>query len=414
MIHCVAGARQAVQPFCGYFLVVETQKVEPGVRYQNTVLGELLKVLPRRDFAAIVSQHQGDRYVKGFSSWDHLVTLLFGQLGGVSSLRELVELWNVQAVHHYHLGTGPICRSTLSDANGRRPSEIFGALFAQLTSVAARSLRHRGQEVLRLIDATPIPLASVHEWATWNGRTRGLKTHVVYDPDADRPIHLEITSSTVNDVIVARDLEIEPGAIYVFDKAYVDYRWWRRLDDAGCIFVTRPKTNVPFTRIKKRRLTTAARAASIISDATVRLASQQKALLPLVLRRIEVRRDDGTVLTILSNDLKRPAVKIAGFYRKRWQIELLFRWIKQHLRIRAFFGRSENAVRLQIFAALIAFLLLRIAAAVTRSTRPALRFADLVRSRLFERTPIAHLDRPKPPLHSPPREAGLQLALAYA
>jgi len=297
MIHFVASARQALQPFWGYFLVVETQKGEPGVRYQNTVLGEILKVIPRRVFGSIVSQHQGDRYGKDFHSWDHLVTLLYGQLGGVSSLRELVELWNVQTPHHYHLGTGPVCRSTFSDANQRRPSAIFADLFAHLTDLASRSLRHDGKQVLRLIDATPIPLASMHEWASWNGRTRGLKAHVVYDPNLDRPVHLEITSSTVNDVMIARDLSIERGAIYVFDKAYVDYHWWHRLHNARCIFITRPKTNVPFTVIKKRRLSKSARDASIFSDAIVRLASQQKTSLPINLRRIELRRDDGRVLT---------------------------------------------------------------------------------------------------------------------
>src|SRR5271156_4583593 len=213
MIHCVASARQALQPFWGYFLVVETQKGELVVRYQNTGLGEILKAVPRRVFGSIVSQHQGDRYGKDFHSWDHLVTLLYGQLGGVSSLRELVELWNVQAPHHYHLGSGPVCRSTVSDANQRRPSAIFAELFAHLTDLASRSLRHDGKQVLRLIDATPIPLTSLHEWASWNGRTRGLKAHVVYDPNVDRPVHLEITSSTVNDVMIARDLSIERGAI---------------------------------------------------------------------------------------------------------------------------------------------------------------------------------------------------------
>jgi putative transposase len=414
MIHCVASARQALQPFWGYFLVVETQKGEPGVRYQNTVLGEILKVVPRRVFGSIVSQHQGDRYGKDFHSWDHLVTLLYGQLGGVSSLRELVELWNVQAPHHYHLGSGPVCRSTVSDANQRRPSAIFAELFAHLTDLASRSLRHDGKQVLRLIDATPIPLTSLHEWASWNGRTRGLKAHVVYDPNVDRPVHLEITSSTVNDVMIARDLSIERGAIYVFDKAYVDYHWWHRLHDASCIFITRPKTNVRFTVIKKRRLSKSARDASIFSDATVRLASQQKTSLPINLRRIELHRDDGRVLSILTNDLKHSAVKIAALYRKRWQIELLFRWIKQHLKIRAFFGRSENAVRLQLFAALIAYLLLRIVAAASRSRISGLRFVDLVRSRLFERCPIARIDKP-PPRRSPStKQSPSQMAFAYA
>jgi putative transposase len=412
MSHCVAGARQAPQGFCGYFLVVETQKGELGVRYENTVLGELLKALPRRVFGSMVSRHAGDRYVKGFHSWDHLVMLLFAQLSGVSSLRELVELWNVQAPHHYHIGAGPVRRSTLADANCRRPSAIFAELFAHLSGAASGALRRQGGQVLRLIDATPVPLTSLHHWAGWNGRTRGLKAHVTYDPDADRPVHLAITAATVNDVVIARDQPLEPGAIYVFDKAYVDYRWWQRMHDARCLFVTRPKSNVPFAVLKERRLRPSDRAAAILADATVRLASQQKSLLPVKLRRIQLRRDDGRVLTILSNDLKRPAAAIANLYRKRWQIELLFRWIKQHLKIRAFLGRSENAIRSQICAALIAYLLLRLAASRSRAAIPALRFIDLVRARLFDRCPIARIDKPKPPPPSP-KISPNQLALAH-
>jgi putative transposase len=413
MSHYVAGARQAPWPFWGYFLVVETQKEELGVRYQDTVLGGLLKVLPRRALASIVSRHDGARYVKGFYCWDHLVILLFAQLGGVSSLRELAGLWNVQTSHHYHLGSGPVCRSTLSDANQRRPSAIFAELFAHLTGLAGRTLRRDGQAVLRLLDATPIPLTSLHEWAQWNGRTRGLKAHLSYDPEADRPVHLAITPATVNDVMVARDQPIEPGAIYVFDKAYVDYRWWHRLHQAGCVFVTRPKTNVPFTTVKQRRLCRNDREAAILSDATVLLASQQKNSLPIKLRRIVLRRDDGRTLTILSNDLRRSAAKIAALYRRRWQIELLFRWIKQHLRIRSFLGQSENAIRLQIFAALIAYLLLRLAAAASRCNLPALRFADLVRSRLFERTSLVRIDKPPERPWRLPKTSLNQLALAY-
>jgi hypothetical protein len=128
------------------------------VRYQNTVLGDLLKVLPRRRFAAIVERHKGDKYIKGFSSWDHLVTLISAQLGGLSSLREVQTVWNAQAAHHYHLGTGLIRRSTLSDANRRRPSATFAETFAALSALADCWFPRHGTEVLRLIDATPIPL----------------------------------------------------------------------------------------------------------------------------------------------------------------------------------------------------------------------------------------------------------------
>ena len=383
------------------------------MRYENTVLGSLLKAVSRRRFGAIVERHKGDKYIKDFSSWDHLVTLVFAQLGGVSSLRELVAVWNAQGLHHYHLGSGPVCRSTLSDANARRPSAIFAEAFASLSEMAGSSLPRQGKQALRLIDATPIPLTSLCQWATWNGRTRGLKAHVVYDPDADRPVRLEITAATVNDVVAGRRQPIEPGATYVFDKAYVDYAWWRRLHQAGCRFVTRPKRNLPLRIIEGRVVSRADREqAAIDSDSVVELASQQRARLPLRLRRITLRRENGRQLTILSNDLERSAGDIAALYRKRWQIELLFRWIKQHLKIRSFLGRCENAIRLQIIAAMIAYLLLRIAAHDTRSCLLALRFADLVRTRLFERRPLVAIEKP-PPLPQPSAHPN-QLIFAYA
>jgi putative transposase len=410
----VVAARQAPPRFSGILLVDETQNGELGVRYQNTVLGDLLKVLPRRRFAAITEQHKGDKYIKGFASWDHLVTLISAQLGGLSSLREVQAVWNAQAVHHYHLGTGQIRRSTLSDANRRRPSAIFAETFAVVSELANGALPRPSSAMLRLIDATPIPLTSLHKWVDWNGRTRGLKAHVVYDPDADRPVGLEITPATVNDVVAGRRQPIEPGAIYVFDKAYVDYAWWRQLHNAGCCFVTRPKSNVPLRCLALRPVGEQDRQqAGIESDWIVDLASQQRTRLPILLRRIILRREDGRLLTILSNDLERPAAEIAELYRKRWQIELLFRWIKQHLKIRRFLGRSENAIRLQIFAAMIAYLLLRIAARNSRSSLLALRFADLVRTRLFERRPVAAIDKPPDAarLHS---DVQNQLGFTYA
>ena len=215
-------------------------------------------------------------------------------------------------------------------------------------------------------------------------------------------------------MVAGRRQPIEPGATYVFDKAYVDYAWWRQLHDAGCGFVTRPKSNVPLRRLALRPVSEYDRQqAGIESDWIVDLASQQRARLPILLRCITLRREDGRLLTILSNDIGRPAAEIAALYRKRWQIELLFRWIKQHLKIRSFLGRSENAIRLQIFAAMIAYLLLRIAARNSRSGLLALRFADLVRTRLFERRPVAAID--KPPEAAPPYpDVQNQLGFAYA
>lgn len=214
--------------------------------------------------------------------------------------------------------------------------------------------------------------------------------------------------------VAGRHQPIEAGATYVFDKAYADYAWWNRLHEAGCRFVTRPKSNVPLRLLSERAVSAQDRQeAAIETDGVVELASQQRARLPIALRRITLRRDDGRLLTILSNDLERCAGQIAALYRRRWQIELLFRWIKQHLKIRTFLGRSENAVRLQICAAMIAFLLLRIAARDSRSALLALRFADLVRTRLFERTPLPDLEKP-PPRPKPRSNDQNQLDFAYA
>jgi putative transposase len=365
------------------------------MRYRDSIFACLLKPISRRQFKTIVERHDGDAYDKTFDSWDHLVVLMFAQLSGASGLRGLETSWNAHAHHHYHLGAGPIARSTLSDANLRRPLEVFAETFAMLSAQADRHLRREGAEMLRLIDASPIPLEELCTWARWNGRTWGLKLHVVFDPHADHPRRVDITPANVNDVEVGRALPIETGATYVFDKGYCDYAWWTRIHDAGAHFVTRPKTNAPYRLVRHRRLRKKiGDGFKVIDDADVVLDTQGKRKLAIPMRRVRAEREDGTVLTIISNDRRRSAVEIATLYKTRWQIELLFRWIKQHLKLRKFLGRSENAIRLQILAAMIAYLLLRIATRQSRVIIQAIRFADLIAASLFIRKPVADIDRP--------------------
>jgi putative transposase len=375
----------------------------------------LLKPISRRWFAGAVERHDGDAYDKAFRSWDHLVALIFAQLSGVVSLRGLETVWNAYAHHHYHLGTGKLVRSTLSDANARRPTAIFAETFAMLSGLADRVLRREGSEMLRLMDATPIPLDQLVTWADWNGRTRGLKLHVVYDPGADHPRRIEITPATVNDVQVGKEVAIEAGATYVFDKAYCNYAWWTRLHDAGGLFVTRKKANATYRVTRQRKLhKTKGDGFTILNDAEVGLATQGRAKLRLPMRRIRLRRDDGQALTLITNDLERSAIAIASLYKSRWQIELLFRWLKQHLKLRKFFGRSENSIRLQIIAAMIAYLLLRIAARHSRRQIPAIRFAELITGCLFTRKPIAKIDKPPDVNPSKPWRSPNQLEFRYA
>src|SRR5205823_5462931 len=211
MSRCMLGRTDAHR----FSLVVETQK-GPSMRFCNSIFASLLKPIDRRWFRAIVERFDGDAYDKSFASWNHLVALIYAQFSHTDSLRGLEAGFNANTHHHYHLGIGPVARSTLSDANARRPVGIFAETFAMLAQMADRQTRCEGAEMVRLIDASPIPLGKLCDWATWNGRIRGMKMHVVYDPKGDVPRSVEITQATVNDVEIGRTVAIEAGATYVF------------------------------------------------------------------------------------------------------------------------------------------------------------------------------------------------------
>jgi IS4 transposase len=387
------------------------------MRYSDSIFGHLLKPIVRRRFDGVVDSHDGNAYDKEFDSWDHLVVLIYAQLSGVGGLRGLEAVWNANSHHHYHLGVGAMKRSTLSDANQRRPLAVFTETFSVLSGLADRMMKREGQEMLRLIDSSPVPLGQLVKWAKWNGRIRGLKLHVVYDPVSDNPVDIAITHANVNDVAMGEQVCIEAGHTYVFDKAYCKYQWWTGIHDAEAMFVTRQKASARFRAVRwlplrKRK----GDGFTVIEDAEVRLVSKGDSKLAIPMRRIRVRRDTGAKITLLTNDFKRTAVEIAALYKKRWQIELLFRWIKQHLKIRSFLGRSDNAIRLQVVAAMIAYVLLRIAARESGITMPIIRFADLLRERLFTRRTIDQIDKPPPvnPSKPRPRFSLDQMELAYA
>ncbi|GAC1664748.1 MAG: IS4-like element ISRm16 family transposase [Candidatus Dormibacteraceae bacterium] len=388
------------------------------MRFTPSIFGKLLEPLNRRQFQAIVDRHGGDAYDKSFKSWDHLVTLVFVQLSGANSLRCLEASWNANSQHHYHLASGKLMRSTLSDANKRRPVGVFAETFVLLASQLDRQTRCDGGALLRLIDSTPIPLGKLCEWAKSNGRIRGLKLHVVFDPRTDSPRILDITDANVNDAQVGRTIMIEPGTTYVFDKGYCHYGWWRAIAAKGAFFVTRPKTNMGLEVVVRHHVRkTRGDGFTIVEDSEVSFCSKGDSKLPMRLRRVRLRRDEGGgIITLLTNDLERSAVEIGELYKGRWQIELLFRWIKQHLNIRKFLGNNDNAIRLQLFAAMIAYALIRIAARAHRITIPILRFTDLVTQCLFERRKIEAIHKPPPVNPSLRRDPTSpdQMAFAYA
>ena len=364
------------------------------MRHRNTVLYSVLNYLPWQAFDRLVSRCESDKYVRTLSTKTHFIALAYGQLAGASGLRETVTTLNSHDAQLYHLGGRSVARSTLSDANANRPSTIFQELFATLMAQAHHSLRQELKLVVRLIDSTPLRLNQLSkDWARFSTDVCGAKVHVVYDPDANQPVYAAFSKANVNDITAAQVMPIEPGATYVFDLGYYDYAWWAKMHAAGCRIVTRLKTNTKLT-LTLERLMPAGHA--ILSDRIgylpKRQASNRRNPFKAEVREVRVRIETGQTLRVLTNDLTSPAQVIADLYKRRWAIELFFRWIKQTLAISKFIGTSENAVRSQVFVALTVFLLQRLAHASQTAVPKLLDFIRLVRVHLMSRRNIRYLD----------------------
>ena len=368
--------------------------------HHNTVFRDILKLVPWHRFEALVDQYDADARVRRLPTKVQFMALLYGQLSGASGLREIVTGLSSHEARLYHLGAAPVRRSTFSDANANRPFAVFSDLLALMMKQAHRSLRRTMAEAVYLIDATRLPLnGHSADWAQFSTNVCGAKAHVIYDADADRPIYAAVTAANVNDITAAHRMPIEPGATYVFDLGYYDYLWWAALDMAGCRIVTRFKANTPLHVVEELAV---ADGSDVISDRIgflpARQAGSRRNPMQDAVREVRIMTSTGKVLRILSNDLDAPAREIADLYRRRWAIELFFRWVKQTLKITRFVGTSENAVRIQIAVALIAFLLLRMAQTAQKTIRSPLVFARLIRANLMHRRSINTLLEP-PPIH---------------
>jgi len=366
------------------------------MRYENSVLHQILKHIPWAAFDRLVEEHQADKHVRRLTTKSQFVALLYGQLSNAASLREIEAGLESCQSWLYHVGARPVRRSTLSDANLLRPAVVFSELFALMMKLAHRGLRRAFADTTYLIDSTGLRLDERSaEWARFSTGVCGAKLHVIYDPDADRPIYVAVSAANVNDITLAQQMPIEPGATYVFDLGYYDYGWWAKLDDAGCRIVTRFKKNTPLRVLEELRVP---KDGPVLSDRIgflpARLSFSRCNPLEHAVREICVMTDAGKLLRILSNDLDATAEEIAALYKRRWAIELFFRWVKQILEIRRFLGTSENAVRIQIAVALIAFLLLRLAQTTQKAIASPLAFARLVRVNLTHRRRIDRLLRP--------------------
>ena len=388
----------------------DTEK-DQAMRHQNSVFHGLLKHVPWHRFDRLVGDHGADARVRRLSTKSQLVALLYGQLSGATSLREIVTGLSSHAVRLYHVGAEPVRRSTFSDANAQRPVAVFTELLAIMMKQAHRGLRRKIAETTYLIDATSARLNERSaDWARFSAGVCGAKVHVIYDADADRPIYAAVTAANVNDITAAKQMPIEPGATYVFDLGYYDYAWWAQLDAVGCRIVTRFKSNTPLEVVEELAVTDGGDILSYrIGFLPARQAKSRCNPMRNAVREVRVMTDSGTVLRILSNDLDASAQEIADLYRRRWAIELFFRWVKQTLKITRFVGTSENAIRIQIAVALIAFLLLRLAQAAQKVVLSPIAFSRLVRANLMHRRQIDHLLTPPPPIDQDQRQMSLSL-----
>jgi hypothetical protein len=363
------------------------------------MFSQILKLIPRTDFARLVKETKSEHRSKGVSSWSQFVAMLFCQLGRAHSLREIEGGLKSCEGKLAHLGIEAPARSSLSYANSHRPAELFEkvfyTLFDTVSSKAVGKKKFRFKNKLVSMDSTVIDLClSMYDWAKFR-RTKGaVKLHLVLDHDGYLPCFGLITDGKVSDVKAAWQIDFAPDTIVVDDRGYNDYRLFSNWTETGVYFVTRMKDNALFEVVEERE---PPQNRNIVTDQIIRLTGTgaQKKCTHL-LRRIEaVREDTGEMLVFLTNHLGLGASTIAAIYKDRWQIELFFKAIKQNLKIKTFVGTSANAVKTQIWTALISMLLLRYLQMSSKFGWSLSNLVALLRMNLFtHRDLMAWLNQP--------------------
>ena len=332
----------------------------------RTVFAQVMDFLPLREFRACVARYEGSAKGQSFSCLDQFLTLAFAQLTARDSLRDIVTCLNAMTPKLYHMGfRGAVRRSTLADANERRDWRIY-ADFAQHLIATARPLyatEDLGLDLAQTIyalDATLIELCvSLFPWARYRETVGAIKLHTLLDLRGPIPSVIRVTDGRVHENVMLTELVPEPGAIYIMDRGYVDFARLYRFTEAGASFVIRAKTNLRVARVYSHPVD---RATGLRSDHTVRLTGHYShAGYPAYLRRVRFYdAEHDRAFVFLPNAFTLPALTIPALYKRRWQIELFFKWIKQHLRIKAFYGTSENAVKTQIWTAISVYVLVAI------------------------------------------------------
>lgn len=361
------------------------------------VFSQLVELLPKRIFDGIVKKYGGDMYVKTLTCWNQLLVMMFGQLSSCDSLREVVCIIDAIKNKSYHLGfgSGDIKLSNLSYANANRDYKIFEE-FAYHMIGLAQKLRLDREFILHgkfyAFDSTTIDLClNLFQWAYFRRTKGGIKLHTLFDVVTQIPTYIHITEAKVHDVNVMDDIPYEPYAFYIFDKGYYDLDRLYRINIIDSYFVIRQKSHLNYEVVDGEELLD--NADNVLLDQTICVTGYQtKKKYPATLRRIvyyapELKR----TFTFLTNNFSLKASDIALLYKQRWQVELFFRWIKQHLRVTSFWGTTENAVRIQIYVAVITYCLVAIAEHECKLNRTTFNVIRVVSRVLIDKTPIRDL-----------------------
>lgn len=359
------------------------------------VFAQLVEFLPRRVFDGIVKKYDGNKYVRHFTCWNQLLCMVFGQLTNRDSLRDLILIIDAHSQKSYHLGLGKsVTRSNLSKANERRNSKIFEEFAYYLIDIARK--KHANEDFvikgkIYAFDSSTIDLClSVFWWAKFRTTKAGIKLHTLYDVTTQIPAFVHITAATVNDVNAMDIIPYEAGAYYVFDRGYVDYGRLYAITQMKAYFVVRAKSNLKFRRMYSNKVD---KAAGVLCDQTGKLTGFYPSKdYPEKLRRIKFHdQEHQRTFVFLTNNTELTANEIALLYKNRWQVELFFKWIKQHLKIKSFWGTSENAVKIQVYAAIISYCLVSIVGHDLKIDRSTYEILQVLGISLLDKTPVKEL-----------------------
>jgi putative transposase len=380
--------------------------------HSNTVFHQLLHLLNRHDFHKIERDgFRPKRKYRTLNRWGQFVVMMFAQITGRSSLRDIVHQFQFHAARLYHLGVLTVKRTTLADAIKKRSAEFFQALFdyqyAKCAAFAPRK-KFRFKNKLYSFDATMINLClSLFPWAKFRTTKGGIKLHTLLDHDGYIPAFISITAAKVADITVAKLLRLPAFSIVVLDRAYLDFGWLHKLSMKKVFFVTRLKKGINYRVVKRCKVI---KAKGLTSDQTIILTGTKAGACPIPLRRVGYRdQETGQHYVFLTNIFHLSARTIADIYRQRWQIELFFKWIKQNLKIKSFFGTSENAVMTQIWIAIITLLLLAYYKFRAKLNYSLSQILKLLQLNLFDRRNIWQLFDPGPTKHMLPNRDQLSL-----